>query len=218
MTFHVKHGLDYARSAASWAGVSLDDAQCALLEGYAAWLVEEAIPAGGLGPKEGERVWDRHIADSLTFARGLPESGTVVDGGTGVGLPGIPLAIARPDLTFWLVDRGGRRTRLIERALAILDLPEVVVIRRDVYDLSGSFEGLVFRGALPRLEIPGSAHRLLAPGGSCVVGLSRRPEEPDVEEVESMVRSFGMTMETTRVPDEVLDGPAWLLKITNSGN
>lgn len=218
MTFHVKHGLDYARSAASWAGVSLDDTQCALLEGYADWLIEEAIPAGGLGPKEAERVWDRHIADSLTFAVGLPSEGVVVDGGTGVGLPGVPLAIARPDLSFWLVDRGGRRTRLIERALAILDLPEVVVIRRDVYDLSGSFNGLVFRGALPRGEIPASAQRLLAPGGTCVLGLSRRPETPDVEEVAGMVNSFNMSMETVRVPDEVLDGPAWLLKITNSGN
>lgn len=214
----MKHGLEYARSAAGWAGVSLDDEQCAALERYADWLIEEAIPAGGLGPKEADKVWERHIADSLTFAVGLPASGTVVDGGTGVGLPGIPLAIVRPDLHFWLVDRGGRRTRLIERALAILDLPDIVVMRRDMYDLSGSFQGLVFRGALPRAEIPVVASRLLAPSGTCVVGLSRRAETPDLVDVAGMAESLDLTMETIRVPDEVLDAPVWLLKMTNSGN
>ena len=60
--------VEAARSAAKWAGHPLSDDSAELLEAYALWLEAEAIPAGGLGPREADRLWSRHIADSLLFA------------------------------------------------------------------------------------------------------------------------------------------------------
>lgn len=208
-----------ARSAARWAGLSLSEEVVARLEAYERWLVEEAIPAGGLGPREADRIWPRHIADSLVFAAALPQDPpTIVDIGTGVGLPGIPLALAMPASQVWLVDRGGRRVRLLERVVRILELSNVVVMHRDVADLSGLFPALTFRGSVPRAEIGGVVSRLLAPDGAAAVGLSRRAALPDgTGEMLDQLSARGLHGETIRVPDEVLDAPSWLLKISFRG-
>ena len=216
---NVPRGTELARSAARWAGLSLADTVVEALERYADWLVEEAIPAGGLGPREADRVWSRHIADSLVFAAALPhDAATIADVGTGVGLPGIPLALAMPESEVWLVDRGGRRIRLLERVVRIMELANVVVLHRDVADLSGSFPALTFRGSVPRAQIARVASRLLAPAGSAAFGLSRRPELPeDTQELLDQLEGRGLHGETIRVPDEVLDAPSWLLKISHRG-
>ncbi len=212
-------GHDAARAAADWAGVSLSEAALARLDRYARWLVDEAIPAGGLGPREADRVWTRHLADSLLFAAGLPSRpDIVVDVGSGVGLPGIPLALVMEDTQFWLVDRAGRRTRLLDRVARILELQNVLVLHRDVHDLSGTFAGLTFRGSIPRRELPGVVPRLLSPAGSAVLGLSTRPELPEeTPELLEALAGAGLVGEPLRVPDEVLDAPGWLLKITHRG-
>ncbi|HSQ38228.1 MAG TPA: hypothetical protein VLS92_10090, partial [Acidimicrobiia bacterium] len=60
----VRESAELAQRAASWSGRELSPEQLELLTRYADWLRLEAIPAGGLGPREGERVWSRHLADS----------------------------------------------------------------------------------------------------------------------------------------------------------
>ncbi|MBT8214258.1 MAG: class I SAM-dependent methyltransferase [Acidimicrobiia bacterium] len=209
----MEHDPAQAASAAEWAGWALDDQQLASLATFADWLIDEAIPAGGLGPNEAERVWVRHVADSLTFATGWTTQPTeVLDVGTGVGLPGIPLAILWPDSRVMLLDRGGRRTRLLERVVRILDLPNVIVTRRDVDDVSGQFDGVVFRGSVPAKRTPEVARRLLAPGGTSVVGLSRRSEPPQsADQIINDAGALGLDASLASVPDYVLDGPAWLL-------
>ncbi|MCJ7726924.1 MAG: class I SAM-dependent methyltransferase, partial [Acidimicrobiia bacterium] len=122
--------VEIARETAEWAGFPLTSAQETQLEVYAGWLRDEAIPAGGLGPREGERVWARHIADSLSFAaawRNRTPPREILDVGSGVGLPGIPLAILWPDALITTLDRGGRRIRLLTRATRIVGLVNVDV-------------------------------------------------------------------------------------------
>ena len=128
---------EYAQRAAIFAGLGLSEDQIHTLQLYADWLITEAVPAGGLGPREGERLWQRHIGDSLTFAAGWSDvPPEILDVGTGVGLPGIPLAVLFPDTMVTLLDRGGRRVRLVHRAVRILDLPNVVIAKGDAFSVA----------------------------------------------------------------------------------
>lgn len=203
----------YAERAASYAGLSLSDSQMESLANFADWLVDEAVPAGGLGPREADRIWQRHIGDSLTFAAGWdvpPEE--ILDVGTGVGLPGIPLAVAFPDTVVTLLDRGGRRVRLLHRAVRILELPNVVIAQGDAFSVADEWGGLVFRGSIPPPEAIGLANRLLVPGSTAVLGLSRREEEPErARDLVSLASALGIDAEVRKVPKEPLDGASWLL-------
>lgn len=190
------------KRAAAWAGWDLNETQLHTLQRYGEWLWEEAIVAGGLGPNEGERIVERHLADSLLFAGGWrrprpPRS--VADLGSGVGLPGIPLAILWPTTTVYLVERAGRRTRLLRRAVRILAL-EMEVVEADAsrIDLAG-IEMVVARAAAPPAESLEWANRLLGTGGVAVIGGSHveRPQRCAGEEI-------------LAVPPEVLDRPVWL--------
>ncbi len=205
--------VKYATKAAEYANLTLSNPALQALERYAEWLVAEAIPAGGLGPREGERIWSRHVADSLTFAAAWEDPPSeILDVGTGVGLPGIPLAIAWPDTIVTLLDRGGRRIRLLHRVVRSLILPNVVIAQGDAFSVADEWAGLTFRGSIPPPEAIGLSNRLLEPGSTAVLGLSRQPEEPErASDLISLAGALGLESELRRVPKEVLDGPSWLL-------
>jgi 16S rRNA (guanine527-N7)-methyltransferase len=194
--------VDPVKRAAIWAGWDLNDSQLDTLQRFGDWLREEAIVAGGLGPNESERIVERHLADSLLFAggwrRSLPPR-SVADLGSGVGLPGIPLAILWPTAAVYLVERAGRRTRLLRRALRILGL-EAEVMEADAsrIDLTG-IELVVARAAAAPAETLKWAGRILGSGGVAVIGGSHvEPPEPCAGE------------EILAVPPEILDRPVWL--------
>jgi 16S rRNA (guanine527-N7)-methyltransferase len=192
-----------------------------LLERYAEWLVEEAIPAGGLGPREGDRVWGRHVADSVSFAAAWRDAAPptdLLDVGTGVGLPGIPLAIIWPTTHVVLLDRGGRRTRLLERAVRVLGLENVVVSQGDAFAVADEWSAVTFRGSVKAPEAVGLSARLLDVPGTAVLGLSRRSEPPDrTRDLMGVATALSMEPEVVGIPSEILDGPAWLLIMRISG-
>lgn len=208
-------GIDLARRVAQWAGYELSDQQAGQLAGYADWLTSEAIPAGGLGPREADRVWGRHIADSLAFAvawRERTPPTEILDVGSGVGLPGIPLGILWPESVVTTLDRGGRRIRLLRRASRVVGLVNVSVAQGDVFSVADEWESVVFRGAVKAPEAVGLSSRLLEVGGTAVLGLSRRPEEPsDGRDLVNLAGALGLDAEVVEVPADILDATAWLL-------
>ncbi len=142
--------LDRLAKLSSDFGFPLDTDQLESLDVYREWLAGEAVEAGGIGPNEVSQLFERHLADALTFLQPLdwtPE--TVLDVGSGVGLPGIPLAIALPETRFTLLDRSGRRCRLLRRAIRVLNRSNVVVEQRDVTQMDVGAEVVVSRASLP---------------------------------------------------------------------
>jgi 16S rRNA (guanine527-N7)-methyltransferase len=132
--------------------------------------------------------------------------------GSGVGLPGIPLAILWPQTTVTLLDRGGRRVRLLYRAAGVLGLANVVIAQGDALAVADEWEGMVVRGALRAPEVVGLAARLLRPGGTAVLGLSRRPQPPErATDLMGIARALGLEPELVQVPSDILDASAWLL-------
>lgn len=213
-------GSEVAVRAAKWAGVELDSAQLGLLEVYAAWLVDEAIPAGGLGPREANRIWQRHIADSLVFGVGFEGSAPteILDVGSGVGLPGIPLAVAFPDAFVTLLDRGGRRTRLLNRAVRILELKNVAVQQGDIFAVADHWHAMAFRGAVTPPEAVGLSSKLLADDGISVLGLSTKPDRPArATELMGVAQGLGLHPELRRVPQSALDAGSWLFIMRRRG-
>jgi len=193
--FHVEH----LERAIEYAGLELDEKQRAQLDSYRDWLIFEAVPAGGIGPNEVDRVETRHIADSLLFAGFLEDAEEVWDLGSGVGLPGIPLAIALPHTRFVLVDRSGRRADLARRAIRILGLENTIVRQAAIEDLQGEVGAIVARASLPPEAMAPIVQRLLRSDGIAVVGGSWT-EAPLIE-----------GWEIIEVPRLVLDRPVWIL-------
>jgi 16S rRNA G527 N7-methylase RsmG len=190
-------------------GIALSAEQLARLQQYQGFLASEAVVAGGIGPGELDRLGDRHIADSMMFLTGIPDSaGSLVDIGSGVGLPGIPVAICRPDLSVTLVDRSRKRTDLAGRAVRILGLENVEVVTQDALTLSGTHDVAAFRASLP-IERAADFVADRRNGVVGLVGVSRLPDQPDIPEPPA-----GMDFRLTEESNGMLDSPFWLLRMT----
>ena len=101
----------------------------ALADRYAEHLRTEGILRGLIGPREADKLWDRHLLNCAAIAPAIPRDAALVDVGSGAGLPGIALAIARPDLRVTLVEPLLRRVRYLEEVVAFLGLDRVEVVR-----------------------------------------------------------------------------------------
>ncbi len=121
---------------------------------YAELLCRVGIDRGLLGPHEAERIWDRHLLNSVAVAGLLPADAGIVDVGSGAGLPGIALALARPDVRVTLLDSALRRIVFLTEAVAELGLADrVTVLRARAEEISRAEDVVVARAVaeLPRL-------------------------------------------------------------------
>jgi len=178
--------------------------QIELLTRYRDWLADEAIPGGGMGPAETARLDTRHIADSLLFLLALPDVTEVLDIGSGVGLPGIPLAIAAPRSRFTLLDRSQRRCDLMRRAVRVLDLENIQVVEGDLAGWHQKVPAVVTRASLPPDRLRAELDRVLQPGGIGLVGGSW-VDAPD---------HAGFS--TKEVGSKILDQPVWILMMRHT--
>lgn len=103
---------------------------------YVQHLCTTGITHGLLGPREVPRMWSRHVLNSAVLAPELPSGGTVADVGAGAGLPGLALALARPDVDFTLIEPMERRVDWLDTVIRDLDLSNVQVIRSRAEDVS----------------------------------------------------------------------------------
>ena len=118
---------------------------------YVDILSTRGIDWGLIGPREGERLWDRHVLNSVAPADLIPDGATVADVGSGAGLPGIPLAILRPDLRITLVEPLLRRATFLTQAIDELALADRVrVVRARAEDHPERYDVVISR-ALARL-------------------------------------------------------------------
>ena len=104
---------------------------------YAELLGTDGTVRGLVGPREAPRMWDRHLLNCAVLAELIPTGAVVVDVGSGAGLPGIVLAVARSDLSITLIESLARRTALLVEAVEALGLERVDVVRGRAEDLVG---------------------------------------------------------------------------------
>lgn len=124
-----------------------------LARGYAAALVRDSDELGLLGPREMPKLWSRHILNSAVVAELVSPGKTVGDVGSGAGLPGIPMAIARPDAEFILIEPMERRSNWLKSVVAEIGLTNVRVLRARAEEVGEVFDYVTARAvsALPKL-------------------------------------------------------------------
>ncbi len=123
-----------------------------LAERYAELLATEGVVRGLIGPREAPRLWERHLLNCAVLAELLPEGATVCDIGSGAGLPGLVVAIARPDLRVTLVEPLLRRTTFLDEVVDELGLAgSVEVVRGRAEELHGArtFDVVTSRAVAP---------------------------------------------------------------------
>lgn len=216
---HAGEGRESVERVLEWleGRFSLADHQWDQLEAFARWLNQEAMVAGGIGPHESQRIWERHLADSLAFAFGWMQSGSpprLLDVGSGVGLPGIPLAILWPGSQVTLLDRSGRRVDLARRAVRRLGLENVDVHQGEASSELPDWDAVVFRAVFSPERACQAGDRLLHREGTAAVGLRGEGAlQPTVGSVPS-----GRTVRIVEIPATVLDGMVSLLIMGPSGH
>ena len=137
-----------------------------LLNRYVDILRSTGVEWGLLGPRETDRIWHRHILNSAALTVLIAADSTVADVGSGAGLPGIPLALLRPDLRVTLIEPLLRRSNFLTQTVVGLGLPvQVDVIRSRAEDHRGAYEVVMARAVAPLDRLIGWCNPLRAPSG-----------------------------------------------------
>ena len=139
-------------------------------EAYAELLATDGTVRGLIGPREVPRLWDRHLLNSAALTGLIPAGARVVDVGSGAGLPGIPLALARPDLAVTLLEPLARRVAFLDECVSRLELDNVTVVRGraeegPVVRSPGGADVVTARAVAPLEKLAGWCLPLLRPGG-----------------------------------------------------
>lgn len=159
-----------------------------LAERYVELLATAGVERGLIGPREAPRLWDRHVLNCLAIGSEIPRGSTVADLGSGAGLPGLVLAVGRPDLEVTVVEPLERRTVFLAEVVTELGLEGVRVVRRRAEDLHGRevYDVVTARALAPLSRLLGWAMPLVAPSGVLLAMKGRSA----VEEIEAAGRQL----------------------------
>lgn len=130
---------------------------------YAEFLASAGIERGLIGPREGDRIWERHIFNCLHISTLLPNSATLFDIGSGAGLPGIVVALARPDLAVTLIEPLERRVEFLQEATSGTSIR---VIRGRAQDVKEKADFVTARAVAPLAKLQKLTWPLIKPGGA----------------------------------------------------
>ncbi len=204
--FHVKQYEAEPLAAAALFGETIETARA-----FAADLAEHGEELGLVGPQELPRLWSRHLVNSALLAP-FVRAGLVGDVGSGAGLPGLALAIARPDARFVLIEPMERRTDWLRSEAAALGLENVEVVRARAEELPivGGLDQVTARAVSALRTLIPSVVPLVRKGGELLLMKGARVEEERaaaakqiararLTDVEVLVLGEGVTPEITRV-------------------
>ncbi|MFJ6670498.1 16S rRNA (guanine(527)-N(7))-methyltransferase RsmG [Actinosynnema sp. NPDC091369] len=184
---------------------------------FTALLTEHGVERGLIGPREVDRLWERHILNSAVVAELLPEGARVVDVGSGAGLPGIPLAIARPDLDLTLLEPMARRVAWLTECVDALGLKVAVVRGRaeegPVRERLSDSDVVTARAVAPLERLTRWCLPLLRPGGRLVALKGESAAEELERDAEAVRRAGGIRPRVITCGGEVLELPTTVVLV-----
>lgn len=162
------------------------------IERYVDILASKGVEWGLLGPREVERLWQRHILNSVALEGLVSQGSDVIDVGSGAGLPGIPLAVLRPDLRVRLVEPLLRRSTFLVETVEELGLGgRVEVVRGRAEDVSDTCDVVTARAVAPLDRLcRWSAH--LVGGGGEILALKGQSAEAEVAKTAKALSRLGL--------------------------
>jgi 16S rRNA (guanine527-N7)-methyltransferase len=206
--FHVKH---VEVSAAPEAAEALFGPALGRARRYAEILAGAGVERGLLGPREVDRLWDRHILNSAAVAELLGSGERIADIGSGAGLPGIPLALARSDLRLTLIEPLLRRSDFLREVADDLGL-EITIVRgraedRFVREQVGEMDAVVSRAVASLDKLAKWSVPLLRADGRMIAIKGERAEE-EIQEHRRVMASLGaVDVRVMRCGADYLDPP-----------
>ena len=181
---------------------------------YAALLADTGVSHGLIGPREVPRLWERHLLNCALLTDLLPEGASVVDLGAGAGLPGITLAVRRPDLTVTLVEPLLRRVTWLQRAVDQLGLHTVQIRRARAEELGGELHEpfVTARAVAPLDRLTRWGAPLLAPGGA-ILAIKGRTAPEELGEHEELLGRWGIVGDVVRLGVDVVSEPTVVVRL-----
>lgn len=183
---------------------------------YAELLADAGVGRGLIGPREVPRLWERHLLNCGVLSDVVPENVSVCDVGSGAGLPGIPLALARGDLRITLLEPLLRRTTFLEEAVALLGLDNVTVVRGRAEEMIGhlpAVDVVTARAVAPLDRLAGWGLPLLRPHGE-MLALKGDTAEEELRAARAALHRLG-AVETSVVQAGVgrVDPPSTVVRV-----
>jgi 16S rRNA (guanine527-N7)-methyltransferase len=164
-----------------------------LVERYADLLAGPGVERGLLGPHELERLWDRHLLNCGVLMPAIPEGSSVCDVGSGAGLPGLVIAIGRPDIEMTLLEPRLRPATFLTEVADALELRHVTVVRDRAEEHRGRrYDVVTARAVAPLDRLLRVAIGLCSPGGSLLAMKGERAAE-ELRGVEAELKAYGVT-------------------------
>lgn len=186
-----------------------------LAERFAALLAHDGVVRGLIGPREAPRLWERHLVNCALVGEVIEPERSVCDIGSGAGLPGLVLALARPDLSVCLVEPLLRRTTFLSEAVTALGLTNVEVVRARAEELHGvrDFDVVTSRAVAPLGRLARWSLPLVRPGGA-LVAMKGATAEDEVREAAADLRGLGAgAVDVLRLGVGVVDPPTTVIRV-----
>jgi 16S rRNA (guanine527-N7)-methyltransferase len=187
----------------------------ALVQRYADLLAGEATVRGLIGPREVERLWERHLLNCALVTDLVPHGASVCDIGSGAGLPGLVMAIRCPGSVVTLVEPLLRRTTFLEHAVDDLGLTNVEVVRARADALHGArrFDVVTARAVAPLDRLSGWALPLVRTGGE-FLAMKGSTVRAELETAGPVIRSLGGAVaEVMELGSGVVDPPVRVVRV-----
>jgi 16S rRNA (guanine527-N7)-methyltransferase len=157
---------------------------------YARLLAGRGVEQGLLGPREVPRLWDRHLLNCAVVAELIEPGGTLLDLGSGAGLPGLVLAIVLPGTAITLLEPMERRCRFLTGCVAELGLANVSVLRGRAEDITIRTDVVTARAVAPLPRLAELAVRVVRPGGM-VLAIKGRTAAEELKAAAPVLRRIG---------------------------
>lgn len=183
---------------------------------YAEFLATDGVVRGLIGPREAPRIWDRHLLNCAALGELIAPGATVIDVGSGAGLPGIVLAVARPDLAITLLEPMERRVTFLVEAVARLELEGVVVRHGRAEESAGSLapaQVVTARAVAPLDRLAGWCLPLTDVGGR-LLAIKGATAAAEIAAHEAAVRRYGGgKLATIQCGVGVVDPPTTVIEV-----
>jgi 16S rRNA (guanine527-N7)-methyltransferase len=182
-------------------------------------LTSAGVERGLIGPRETQRIWGRHILNCAVVQSVLPRGADVVDLGSGAGLPGLVLALARPDLSVTLLEPLLRRATFLTEVVDQLALDRVEVVRARAENLAGSrsFDVVTARAVAPLGRLVSWSMPLCRAGGELVAMKGSNAAEELAAAEAVIARSGGVHARIETVGAGLVEPPTTLVRIQSTG-
>jgi 16S rRNA (guanine527-N7)-methyltransferase len=201
------------------AAVTLFGPAITLAERFTSLLATHGVERGLIGPHEVPRLWERHLLNCGALAELIPDEAEVVDIGSGAGLPGLVIAMLRPQVRMTLLEPMLRRTVFLGECAAELGLGHVTVCRGRAEDMAGVIRAdiAISRAVAPLGRLAELSAGLVRPGGT-ILALKGDQAQSELDQAGTVLRRLGVrSAEVLKAGQGIVEPPATVVRLLTAG-